>query len=115
MKGDNIMELVADNDVKKLGREGKYEVKFDENVLPFINPYLRSEEGKVSIIEDVIRTMLDVDKDVKLDSIYRRLRSILKDSDIGVSLGAEHRNTPYEYKVITFWSKARYGGTFYQA
>jgi len=93
------MEIVNKDDVYR--KESMYNKRFMENMFEEIKEDTKLEPHYVMFSESTVRERLDIDKNTNLESIYRRLRIILKDSDVKVSL----RKHTDGFKVFVFCSK----------
>lgn len=95
------MDIIPEDEVHRYKRDSKYNKKFIENVLPKIREYTKTEPYTMAVSEKTIRELLDVDKDTSLESIYKRLKIITSDTNIGISF----KDHVIGSKAIIFYDK----------
>jgi len=93
------MEIINKDDVYK--KESMYSKKFMDNLFEEIKEDTKFEPHYVIFSESTIRERLNINKNTNLESIYRRLRIILVNSDIKISL----RKHADGFRVFVFCSK----------
>lgn len=84
------MDLIPNEEIYKYKKKSKYKEEFNfkskVGLYSWLREVLKTNEHAV-LKEDYIKKWLEINESTKIDSIYRRIREILKNSDMGVKIG----------------------------